>query len=204
MALALDTSYTEGLERERHRLAGAGVWWTGPERVAIAAQARAARNNSTAPDGGLPEAAVEAAIRLSADPHVDLAWVEELERRGLDRPAYVEILGVVSRLNAIDTFCFGIGHDFRPLPEPHIDGVPTRAVVADAEMNGAFVPTVGVPFPPTALSAVPPENEALVDLHGVLYLSMFEMGDHEIVKDLTRVQIELIAARTSLLNDCFY
>ncbi len=54
------------------------------------------------------------------------------------------------------------------------------------------------------MTAVPPEAEALGDLHTVLYLSMFEMGDLHIVKDLTRVQIEFIAARTSLLNDCFY
>ena len=26
----------------------------------------------------------------------------------------------------------------------------------------------------------------------------------EIVRDLTRIQIELVAARTSLLNDCFF
>ncbi len=200
-------SYADGLDREWARLAAAGTWWTGAERVAMARVARAAR----ATDSGradlasapLPEAAVEAAERLSADPHVDLPWVEDLERRGLDRRAYVEVLGIVARLNAVDTFLFGIGSSPRRLPDPR-PGEPTRATVPDAVMNGGFVPTVGPASAPNALSAVAAETEALMDLHGVLYLSMAEMGDLEIVKDLNRCQIELVAARTSLLNECFF
>ena len=44
----------------------------------------------------------------------------------------------------------------------------------------------------------------MFELHGVLYLSLDEMADPTIEKTLTRAQMELIAARTSLLNDCFY
>ena len=43
------------------------------------------------------------------------------------------------------------------------------------------------------------------DVHSVLYLSLEQMGDNEIVRDgIHRTQIELTAARTSWLNDCFY
>ena len=50
----------------------------------------------------------------------------------------------------------------------------------------------------------PAEIAAMFALHGVLYLSLEEMMDLEVVKGLTRAQMELLAARTSLLNDCFY
>ena len=131
MELPLPEPYRAGLQREWDRLASAGTWWSGGQRVELAAVARAARAGDAAPVTELPTPAVEAAVRLSADPHVDLAWVEDLEQRGLDRPAYVEILGV-------------------------------------------------------------------------LYMSIEQMGDLEIELDLNRAQIEFVAARTSLLNDCFF
>jgi hypothetical protein len=56
----------------------------------------------------------------------------------------------------------------------------------------------------TCFSAVQQEFDAWDDLHSQLYLSMEEMRDTSIVKDLHRAQIELLAARTSNYNDCFY
>lgn len=48
-------------------------------------------------------------------------------------------------------------------------------------------------------------GDAMFDVHGALYLTIQEMGDLEIVRDgLERAQMELVAARTSMLNDCFY
>ena len=45
----------------------------------------------------------------------------------------------------------------------------------------------------------------MFDLHGVLYASMEEMFEMQLEREgLTRPQIELVAARTSSLNDCFY
>jgi hypothetical protein len=203
--IELAPDYLAGLDREWDRLAASGTWWTGAERVALAATARAAREATPAPDVALPEAARDAAARLAADPHVDQEWIDDLVARGLALEPYVEILAVVSRLIAVDSFLFGVGLPLRPLPGSASHDEPTRQVVADAVLQGAFVPTTGVPFPPTALTAVPPEAEALGDLHTVLYLSMFDMGDQALVRDdLSRMQIELVAARTSLLNDCFY
>ncbi|MGI9601027.1 MAG: hypothetical protein ACR2QE_04025 [Acidimicrobiales bacterium] len=203
MTIVLDASYTTGLEREWRRLAAAGTWWTGVQRVAIAATARAARDGDGTPTGDLSQAATDAAIRLSVDPHVDQRWIDDLVARGLALGPYVELLAIVTRISAIDSFFFGIGVDRPELPDA-LPGDPSRLVVEEAEIQGALVPTVGVPFPPTALSSVPAETDALMDLHEVLYLSMFEMGDQHLVKDLHRIQIEFVAARTSLLNDCFY
>ena len=55
-----------------------------------------------------------------------------------------------------------------------------------------------------ALDHVPAETEAMKDLHGALYLTLEEMGDPLIRKDLGRPQLELVAARVSVLNECFY
>ena len=196
-------AYAEGLDREWDRLGRAGTWWTGAERVALAEVARAARAGDPLPSTDLGEPAVEAAARLSADPHVDATWVDDLEARGLSRPAYVETLGVVARLDAVDTFLFGIGAPTRPLPDPH-QGDPARTPVPGARIDGGFVPTVGPAFPTSALSAVAAEQEAQTDLHGVLYMTIEQMGDPEIRLDLDRAQIEFVAARTSLLNHCFF
>ncbi|WP_394935497.1 hypothetical protein [uncultured Ilumatobacter sp.] len=73
------------------------------------------------------------------------------------------------------------------------------------------MPTIGVAFPPTILSAVPPENEAMFDVHTTLYLAPDSnpdgnsMGNMNAVREgLNRSQMEFVAARTSLLNDCFF
>ena len=203
MPLTLSPDYIPGLDREWHRLRSPGGWWSGAERVEIAAVARAARREHDPPATSLPAAAVEAATRLSADPHATDVWIAELDAQGLSALAYVEILGVVARLNAIDTFLFGIGQAEQPLPDP-LPGRPSGETVPDARLNGGLVPTVGPASPPNGLSAVPGEAEALLDLHGVLYLSLSEMGDLHIDKDLSRAQLEFVAARTSLLNDCFF
>ena len=201
--LPLAHDYIEGLNAEWNTLASPGTWWSGSDRVALAAVARAARDGDAPPSTDLPAPAVEAAARIAAHPHVDAAWVASLADQGLAPEAYVEIIGVVGRLAAVDSFMFGIGAGPQPLPAP-IDGTPTRTPAADAGMHGALAPTVGPPGAPGSLSAVPAEVDAMVALHSVLYLSLEEMGDPGIEKTLTRAQMELIAARTSLLNDCFY
>ncbi len=131
--------YRAGIDRERERLASPGTWWSGTQRVELAGVARAARSGDAGNDSDLPATAVEAAARISADPHVDLAWVEDLERRGLERQAYVEVLGVVARLDAVDTFLFGIGAATRPLPDPD-GGEPSRTPVPEARIDGDCSP----------------------------------------------------------------
>ena len=58
---------------------------------------------------------------------------------------------------------------------------------------------------PSSLTAVPPESVAMFDVHDVLYASIKQMFDLELERNgLQRPQIELVAARTSRLNDCVY
>jgi len=203
-SLTLGQGYVDGLNAEWQHLARAGTWWTGSERIAVAAVARAARERQPQPSVALPESAVRAATRLAGEPHIDADWVRALTDDGLQIEAYVEILGIVARLSAVDSFMFGIGADApHALPQPTAGSVSKQMVDA-AGSNGGLVPTVGPASAPNALSAVSAETDAMLALHGVLYLSIAEMSELEIVKDLTRAQMEFIAARTSFLNDCFF
>lgn len=189
------------LRRQWQALASAGTWFDGPARVAIAAEARAARR-SAAGDPFLSNPVVEAARTISAAPaSVDRGWVEDLRRRGLTVEAYVEIAGIAGRLSAIDTYTDGVGAPLEPLPDP-LPGEPSRQPNLAAAWRGAFVPTKQDDSPPRALSAVPAEAQSLLRLHGVLYMPVEDMGDLTYRGDLSRVQMEFVAARTSWLNDC--
>ncbi len=203
--LAVDPDVAAAHDREWGRLAAPGTWLSGAERVAVAA---VARGGDTGPV--ISEAIASAARRIHDEPAtITAAWIDGLEVDGLSRLAYVEVLGVVARLRALDTFGFGLGRPPRPLPAP-IDGEPARRTVDGARFDGGWVPTVGSAGPPNALSAVQREHDALHDLHGHLYLEPRHgdgnaMGNMQVVRDgLNRSQMEFVAARTSLLNDCFF
>lgn len=124
-----------------------------------------------------------------------------IEAAGIDRVTYVEIVGVVSRATAIDTFERGVGRQQRELPEP-VPGDPTNMAMTGVRHGAGWVPTAGAIGPVTALSAVPDEATAQAALHEVLYLSYEQMCDLDAQRELHRTQMELIAARVSWLNDC--
>ena len=201
--LPVNADVRAALGREWARLAAPGTWFTGQERVAIAGEARAARSLG---DGGtgLDEPVVEAAHAVSAAAqYVTRAWVEDLLDRGLTIEEYVEVAGIAGRLAAVDACVKGLGGAEEPLPAPQ-PGEPARVRNDEARWRAAFVPTAGGDRAPFALSAVPAEAEALLDLHGPLYLTIEEMQDLEYRGALTRAQMEFVAARTSYLNDCMY
>jgi len=203
-SLTISTPYEELIQREWGRIASAGTWLTGPQRVAVASQARAAKAGVDIATQELDPVAIEAARVISASAQeIRGPWVKSLYERGLAELEYIEILGVVARLTSIDTFLFGLGQPERALPEP-LPGEPSRQVVAEAKIDGGWAPTVGVAFAPNALSAVEAEAAAMMDLHDVMYLSIQQMGVIDIVRDLQRDQLETVAARTSLINDCLF
>lgn len=195
------------LRREWERLASPGTWWTGSERVAIAAEARRAAGDTTGATGSradLPLPAREAARVLSVDlGSTNRRWVESLIDAGLDYGRYVELVGVVARLAAVDRFTTALGLGREPLPEP-IDGDPSRISAEGTRLSRAWVPMPQARSIVVALDHVPAETEAMKDLHGALYLTLDEMADPLIHKDLGRPQLELVATRVSVLNECFY
>src|SRR5262249_9511747 len=98
------------------RLAAPGMWWTGAERVAIAAEVRharycalcLARKAALTPAavegnhdhlGALPDATVDVIHRVVTDPgRLSRQWFEKTLAAGLSVEQYVEILGTLVAL----------------------------------------------------------------------------------------------------------
>lgn len=189
-----------------HRLAAPGTWWNGDERVAIAAVARTAyESGGSAGDGALPAAASEAAALLSHQPAaITQEQINGWASRGLSPNHYVEVIGIVSQLTAVDTFHRALEMELEPLPAAQAGEPSRRLPAAPATVTKAWVPMVGPPTIPTSLSAVPAEMAALEALHGPMYLTYEEMSDPAVTRGLTRTQTELVASRTSAINECFF
>ena len=145
--------------RQWRRLAEPGAWWTGRERVAIAAEVRNAldcplcleRKGALSPaavpgqhKGGaeLPEAAVEVIHRVATDPaRLSRRWFDGIMSSGLTDAQYVELIGVVVTVVSIDAFCRGIGVPPHALPEPR-GGEPSRRRPPQAAVESAWVPMI--------------------------------------------------------------
>jgi len=143
--------------RAWRRLARPGSWWSGSERVAIAAEVRNApscplcreRKAALSPGavagrhaalGGLPDAALDAVHRITTDPgRLTTAWFEETLAAGLGDGRYVELVGVVVTVVSIDSFCRGLGVPLHPLPEPE-PGEPSRRRPPGLASGVAWVP----------------------------------------------------------------
>jgi len=228
---------TASQRRAWKRLAEPGAWWSGAERVAIAAETRQAgacrlcRERRDSPSagavsgehdglGGLPKAAVEAIHRIVTDHgRLSRSWFERIRAAGLDEGAYVELIGVVTTVVSIDSFCRGLGVPPHALPRSE-PGEASRYRPPGATPGEAWVATIGFRGArgaeadlydgrPTAnvlaaLSLVPDEVRTLKDLSAAHYLSPEQMVDLGAGRSLDRAQMELIAARVSVLGECFY
>jgi len=146
-------------ERAWDRLSSAGTWWSGSERLAIAAEVRRAthcalcrnRKEALSPytidgehdsGGVLPDNVVEVIHRLSTDSgRLREAWFDEAMASGLTDAAYIEILGVVATLIGLDTFDRALGLPLRPLPTAG-PGEPTRHRPKGARKTLAWVATL--------------------------------------------------------------
>lgn len=140
------------------RLAGPGAWWTGAERVAIAAETRAATRcefcharaaaltpyqfvgEHAAATTKLSAAAVDAVHRIVTDQtRITSAWITGLSEEGISAEAYVELAGIVVAVFSIDEFNRALGLDVEPLPEP-VAGEPSGYRPAQATTGTGFVP----------------------------------------------------------------
>jgi hypothetical protein len=188
------------------QVCGPGATWTGSQRRSIAMLTREAAMGGIMHSDDLIS---EIVARLTLDAKsVSPTWIASVVERGVGPFDLVELLGIVSRTVAIDTFCFALGVDSWRLPD-HFDGdheaaEPNGAVDCSATCDGGWLPTVGPAWPTNALSAVPSENQAMHQLNAVFYMAAEQMGDLDVRRGLHRTQMELVATRTSLLNECFF
>jgi hypothetical protein len=147
-------------------------------------------------------------------------WLESVITAGLSAAHYVELVGVVTMVTGVDFFARALGIAPFRLPEPRA-GVPTRRLPPAARPGGAWVPMIApedargpdadvygdggfMPNIMRALSLVPGEVRMLRRLAGTHYLPVEQIPDPTARRALDRMQIELVAARVSALNECFY
>ena len=186
-------------------IAAPGSFFTGAERVAFAEHARAARGLRQT-SLRLPPIVAAAVARVAADASsTRRSHVQEWEADGRDVLAYVELVSVVAQITGIDSYRFALGHDLDPLPEP-VPGDPVPVIHAEAATSNAWVPTVGMALAPTSLTALPNEKAAKQALATAWYIpdNVVHKYGEEPGLELTRPQMELVAARTSWLNECFF
>ncbi len=154
----------------------------------------------------LPAAGVEVAHRVATDPgRLTRAWADQ-QIEALGETVYTEIVGVTAIASVIDHFHRAIGQPEPTLPSP-TPGEPSQIRPDGVGDVGAWVSqSVG---PTTAnvsrtLSLVPVTNatwRSLVDSH---YSRGAEFLEPVWSRALPRPAVELIAARTTSLNECFY
>ena len=201
--MQLPDDYQRLLDQQYARLAAPGTWWNGAERVAIVATMRRTQQGEFEIAECLGEDVSGFVHKVSVSAFdIDENYVKAAG--AIMTPLQVvELTALVAQFSALDTFLYGAGFTLRELPVP-ISGEPTQLEVKGAKLMRGWFPTRGTAGAPNCFSAVADEDKALHDIHSIIYLSMEEMADLNVVKDLHRSQIELLAARTSNYNDCFY
>lgn len=171
--------------------------------------------------GRLPLDAVEAVHRLATDAgRITESWIRGCADGPLGEERYVEIVTLVAIVSGLDTLERALGRPLQALP-PAVAGAPSRHRPRGARRDLAAVTTLAPetveagdpnPFPlhgdkniHRAASLVPQGVIDFFDLDVELYLRDHEIRDfaHE-HRAITHRQIELIAARASVLNRCHY
>ena len=170
----------------------------------------------------LPDVVVEVIHRVTTDSaRLTKSWFDGIMQQGLSEEQYVEIIGTQVAVFSIDEFCRCLGLPLNELPEPQ-PGEPSRYRPANASYDGAWVPILPMRvdtgpdadlwegdmrgYVIRALSLVPDEVRTLLDTSIAHYLKVDEVWN--VTKSpqgtLTRPQTEVVAARVSALNGCFY
>ena len=171
--------------------------------------------------GVLPEHVVDVIHRVRTDANrITVAWLDGIFAAGLTDAEYVEIVGIVATTTALDTFTHAIGVADHAMRAPRA-GEPTRRRPKGAKKHIARVPTVAPadmtaddvnPYPEygqvhiqQALSLVPDSVIEFFDLDTALYLKQHWIRDFATeYRSLSHVQLELIAAKASVMNGCDY
>ena len=203
-----------------------GTWWSGEERAALISKVRSLRSQVESEEFEnikLSNAVNRMVERIAITPNrLDRSVYEEALGGGLTAEEYVETVSLVAQTTNLDDFARGLGIAARQLPAVET-GLPSRLVPSEAVLEDAWLPMV-----PTgrkggavaeklygkgwaanilrALSLVPNEASSIIELEAVEYCSPETIMDFGFSHDraVSRSQVELVAARISALNQCFY
>ncbi len=219
-------------ENQVGSLVESGTWLTGSERSYLAKLARAViqgqeyqRDPSEGQDENYstlnPASEVVAQVAAGGK-HITRETLEDALRSGLSEEEYVESVGVAARAVCLDTFCEGIGIPVLTLGTPS-NQTPTRKKSTNAASEGAWLKTIpsgpqggsegselygelAAPFIFRALSLVPEEARHIIDLVTLQYVPGQELMNFKFSyeESFGRRETELVAGRTSAINECFY
>ncbi|MGH1488471.1 MAG: hypothetical protein ACRBK7_03620 [Acidimicrobiales bacterium] len=210
-------------QRVVNRWAQPGIVWSATQRLALWEVVRAARTavelppwqsprtvpGLLDPDPALPDAAVDAAWRITNHPGtLTQDWYLQIIRGGLDPVGYVEVVGIVAMANSLEYFLAAIDGDAPGVPEPSATPPTGPLPSVTGSVSSHWVPTTDQDLPNVrkALSATPGE----LDMQAVLLDALYVPGGalavelDEKIWSLERTQVELVASRVSTLNECFY
>jgi alkylhydroperoxidase family enzyme len=161
------------------------------------------------------------AHRIRTDPQrLSKGWFQRMLDGGLSEGQYVEAVGIIAFTAGIDYFCRALGIPPFELPDAR-PGEPTRHTPEGLSAGGAWVSMLApedavgpetdlygsiafVPNIARALSQVPDHARLLQSETRTHYVDLAALGDPRVGRDLDRIQIELVAARVSAINECFY
>lgn len=195
-----------------------GAWWTGAQRIAIAEHVRKSAPRplwdrppplETLSDEANGELTIfEAAVveRVAVSPSsINIETYEHIIQR-MGENKYAELAAVISQIVPIDHLHDALGLEREELPVPR-EGAITTERPSGLVTGIGFLPTLpteGLPHVAVALSLSLADNARRMLLVRAMY-----SGDsfNDMVwthRSLNRPQVELVAARTSALNECFY
>ena len=210
-----------------------GTWFEAKERreiVALSRRARAERGfqiqdyTDEVQDIDLPSGALKLIEMVSCEAEkIDKHFYLALVSNGLLAEQYVEIVGLVTRAMSVDTFCRSLGLSMCLLAHAR-DGVPSKQLPDTVTIDHAWVPIIpagpkgGAPAQAlygetdfvanifSALSLVPDEASGVMQLGQTQYVKARDFQNFKFFRDenFSRAQLELVAARISALNNCFY
>lgn len=193
-ALALDEAVAQ--------ICGPGASFSSSQRTAMATMARRIWMDGLA--SSTADVIAEAVARLTLDAHrVRPEWIASVSDRGVTPLNWLNSLVSCPEPWPSTRFALRSG-----LPRGRSPS--RRATVNPMERSTLQQRTTGMATDGwTCLADQRPlsassDERAMHRLHAALYLAMDQMGDMDAHRGLHRTQMELVAARTSLLNECFF
>lgn len=169
----------------------------------------------------LPAAMIDVIHRVATDPgRLTRTWYETIVDGEMSDAEYVELAIVLVLTVAVDTYARAVGAPLWELPDVE-DGEPTRIRPENLTDEGAYVPVIPSggagpaeadlynPFGPNiyrAISLVPDQARLFYGILAAQYMAPKHVMDAASNggRAISRPQIELIAARVSALNGCFF
>jgi hypothetical protein len=227
VSITVSSKVSESHEQAVSLFGQAGTWLGGKNRTAIWAEARHAADcelclaskqalspyalsgkHSTCTD--LSTNIIEVVHRIKNDSgRLTKRWFDEQIATGLSREEYVEILSLVATSIILDSYSKSMGLSDYIIPTPQ-GGEPSRILNPDVIDEGAWLPMTkaeqqveehGLPDIPNIARAMGLVPSGMMHFFGAMRAHYSLVGDDF---GISRSQIELIAARVSSHNECFY